>query len=613
MSRFNPHFQNAPRLFEAAQEFKQRCLLEQQSLLLADTRLWIPEHFDPLIKHYVEAPDEGDRKFYEKLSDQLASCEPLDLALMTEVFWIVRLAPNIPHADKKKGFLQRVWDIKPVQAFPIDSPFLATEVLSGLGSGGQGYQTNIWAELQYGVEAFSDFVRKPRDERQHILSDPWIFASWLDGLSGGKSRQFYHALCHVLFPDSFERIFSQRHKIQAAKAHGVWEKGMEKGRVDLDRALLTAREKLELEYGQPIDHYEEPVATLVDEPDAKEVDGPAAPLPSTDENSESVTIRDDSFRRPENRILYGPPGTSKTYLLTKRRDEARNLGHDVRFVAFHPSYSYEEFVGGLRPTSSAGTGMSLEFVPGPFLQLCELAHQHPDQRFLLLIDEINRANVAKVFGELITLIEPSKRVMAGSKADSNGCWVTLPGYTNANGSPKFFGIPDNIDVVATMNTADRSIASMDIALRRRFVFEEHAPNPDAITPPMVESVDLRRLLATINDRLEYLLDRDHRIGHAYFWGIHSLAQLRTVLGQCVLPLLQEYFFEDLEKVRLALTGSAKPGPFFRQRELAANTLFRESESFAGERRYAFEVTPSESWTEADIVTLYQAPVPAASV
>ena len=162
---------------------------------------------------------------------------------------------------------------------------------------------------------------------------------------------------------------------------------------------------------------------------------------------------------------------------------------------------------------------------------------------LLIIDEINRGNISRIFGELITLIEESKR----------GTPATLP-YSQAH-----FSVPSNLYILGTMNTADRSIAMLDTALRRRFDFIEMMPKPELLGN--CDGVDLNILLTAINERIEYYYDREHAIGHAYFMkkngSITTLDELRSVFDSKIIPLLQEYFFDDYEKIKLILNDENK--------------------------------------------------------
>ena len=327
---------------------------------------------------------------------------------------------------------------------------------------------------------------------------------------------------------------------------------------------------------------------------------------------------------PLNRILYGPPGTGKTYravaeavriaeagdlaaLLdrsaygeTKRRFDQYRLEGQIEFVTFHPSYSYQDFVEGIRPVPVAG-GLSYEVVPGVLKRIAEHARKNWDatttpqagiepveiKRFVLVIDEINRGNISKVFGELITLIEDDKRL-----GQANWLTVRLP-YT-ADKHP--FGLPPNLYLLGTMNTADRSIALMDTALRRRFAFVEMMPDPMALDDD-IEGADVKALFVALNDRIEYLFDRDHVIGHAYLCNLKSFDDLTQRLRERVIPLLQEYFHEDWEKVRMVFKDGAKKAPelhIIRKVPTPAAKLFGASEG---------EVESRERYVVAEQLTL----------
>jgi len=230
-----------------------------------------------------------------------------------------------------------------------------------------------------------------------------------------------------------------------------------------------------------------------------------------------------------------------------------------RFVTFHQSYSYEDFIEGLRPVladdarladSPSDGQVRYEIKQGAFVELCERARQDPMHQYAMFIDEINRGNFSKIFGELISLIELDKR--AGCE---NALSVTLP-Y-----SKQSFSVPANVSIYGTMNSADRSLTPLDTALRRRFEFVEFMPQPELLAERKqgsdVEGVNLVALLQTLNDRIKVLLGRDYWLGHAYFWSVKTLADLKDVMRHKIIPQLQEHCFDDWEKVRLILADNQK--------------------------------------------------------
>lgn len=283
-------------------------------------------------------------------------------------------------------------------------------------------------------------------------------------------------------------------------------------------------------------------------------------------------------------ILYGPPGTGKTYSLQK--DYIKDFDKSVVwFTTFHQSFSYEEFVEGLKPSlGKSGDDITYNIDKGVFYQACEKAAKlagfeslyssvlaSPEERnekygnavkdrrlVLLCIDEINRGNVASIFGDLISLIEPSKRL--GNKEE---LILSLP-Y-----SKEKFGVPSNLLIVGTMNTADRSIQLLDSALRRRFQFRELLPKYSVI-----KNDKARTILEKINSRVRALINKDSQIGHSYFFDIpkesdkESLLILKALLNK-IIPLLEEYFYNDHTKVRFVLSENKDTkSPFYVKDDLA---------------------------------------------
>ena len=196
------------------------------------------------------------------------------------------------------------------------------------------------------------------------------------------------------------------------------------------------------------------------------------------------------------------------------------------FVSFHQAYGYEEFVEGIRPHIADNGQMSYRVESGAFLRLCQQAKKDPSHRYAMLIDEINRANVARVFGELMSLIEPSKRAGQTDSLSVNLAYSRQP-----------FSVPSNVDIYATMNSQDHSLAPLDMAFRRRFEFIECQPQPQLLGKVMANGIeiDLAKLLTALNERISQNLAKDSQLGHSFLWGIDSLQALSAAFSHSIIP------------------------------------------------------------------------------
>ncbi|HEC2332484.1 McrB family protein [Campylobacter jejuni] len=208
--------------------------------------------------------------------------------------------------------------------------------------------------------------------------------------------------------------------------------------------------------------------------------------------------------------------------------------------------------------------------------------------YIIIIDEINRGNVSKIFGELITLIEPSKRI--GEKEELK---VTLP-YSGEE-----FGVPKNVYIIGTMNTADRSITSLDTALRRRFEFIEMMPDVSKLSIDC-EGINLQELLKAINTRIEYLLDREKTIGHAFFIGVENLNDLKKVFQNKIIPLLQEYFYNDYALINAVLNKNDMLEISAENKDYLKNmTEFIESD------KIVYKFSDSNNWSKDTFIKIYE--------
>ena len=593
-------------VYDAASDWKERCLLSDGCILSERKSLWTRELLDdPQMHGFTSNFGVHDGDFFSKLYQQVERFSPSQIQFIAECLWLMFLFPTRMKPKTKRDRIKKVWSWSGHELHLSQKP-LNDSTLIGVGSAGANYSTRRWRELAFLINAVQKFKHLSLHERKEIANDPWNFADWFYKDFEARIPQMGHILTHLLFPDEFERLSARGQKVQVLNYfRNLSEDEFDKrSMIENDKEILVVRDELQNQKNRQIDFYDEDIALLWRR--QQEISPTTTDFvdPKSDHSCEAF----GDSEQPINLIIHGPPGTGKTRELNRVYLPRYSDGEYNRFefITFHQSYSYEDFVEGIRPVNKGGL-LNYEVRWGPLRRICDRAQKTPDQRFALLIDELNRGNVAKIFGELITLMEIDNRIRidsSGQKLPGVGVEVTLP-Y-----SGEVFGVPANLDLICTMNTANRSIRKLDSALRRRFEFKELTPQPgklSTIDDGDGGKIDLPMLLDTMNRRLIQLRHRDQTLGHSYLIDVKSFDDLRWVFVRKILPFLQETFYDDWGQIRLVLADHAADPDLqlIRERQFSSDQLFPGVNSNEVSYAPVFEIIQSDEITPDAIRKIYE--------
>lgn len=414
--------------------------------------------------------------------------------------------------------------------FPEEEIMSLNQILYGPPGTGKTYKTKKLAiEIIEGI-SYSENQREEilTQYKEYIKTGQIVFTTFHQSMS---YEDFIEGIKPVLNQDEEADL---KYEIQDGIFKRICKEAQESGKITLeDNPELTNTEKFNTAWGYLIEHIQEKLENN-EEPRFTTL---------TKKEIKVVGITDKG-----NLSIKPAGGSELDYIVSYNRIEKLFYHFEDLSQIKNIDKEFRKVIGGSNSTAYWSVLNYLKqwiYENESSLNENETIQKNENKKYVLIIDEINRGNISSIFGELITLIEPDKRA-----GENEVIQVELP-Y-----SKKPFSVPKNIYIIGTMNTADRSVEALDTALRRRFSFEEIVPNPQLLNEQVAyNEVDLEKMLSVINQRIELLIDKDHQIGHSYFFGIEKIEDLIEVFRNKILPLLEEYFYGDFGKIGLVLGGS----------------------------------------------------------
>lgn len=543
------------KLLDAARVWVEQSLQRGISVFSPTRDVWSSDSVTRLHHVWSTAEKVEGKNFVENVALQLAGESDDVKLLMAEIvaIQILPISTAIGHAKKT----EKVDALLAQMQHKVSIPTLFDEAFGGGAfNPGTGMLSRVNHAVTIIVNMAKAWVDLDADTQEIVLADPLRWRDFVLSLDGDEFPTQRWALMYLVHPGFFGPIVSADHRKRIRETF-IGEIGgsfSDEPDGDLQRIALA----LQVKNGKPINFYRSPLRELwqetpeeVVEPsvDDKQLDAgedvETDPRGFRPEDIDTAALSDelnlddkwiarvvDALHRRGQIILYGPPGTGKTYVAKALTKALTGKVEAARRIQFHPSYTYEDFFAGYRPREKNGQ-LVFELTKGPLSRIAEDARRDPDITHVLMIDEINRANLSKVFGELYYLLEyrddPIDLLYAGSGIDGGDT----------------FSLPPNVVIIGTMNTADRSIALLDSAMRRRFSFFELHPDVPPVagilerwTAAYPQSIDVTALFAELNSRIR---DREDRIGPSHLLRRDVLTQsaLEAIWTESLLPLLEE--------------------------------------------------------------------------
>lgn len=549
------------KLLLAARSWVRDALQNGGSMFSPGLSVWEPVTVSALHARWTGSSKAEGKNFVENLAVQLDGEPDSVKLLMAEIvaIQVLPIASVMGHAKKT----EKIQAVLKLMEHSVSIPTLFDEAFGGGAfNPGTGMMSRVNHAVTIIINLAKAWVDLDADGQERVLGDARAWRDFVLSVEGDSFPTQRYALLYLVHPGFFGPIVSEDHRQRIREAF-IGEIGGKFGE-DTDVDLRQIAIALQTKNGKPIDFYKGPfrnewhpdaksqtedVGLGPDESDSGDlgdeddvVADPRGFVPNRIDTAgisralnldvDWITRVVDALYRRGQVILYGPPGTGKTFVAKALTNAITGRPDAARRIQFHPSYTYEDFFAGYRPREKDGQ-LVFELAKGPLSRIAEDARRDPDVAHVLLIDEINRANLSKVFGELYYLLEYRDEAIdllyAGSGTDGGDT----------------FSLPKNVLVIGTMNTADRSIALLDSAMRRRFSFFELHPD----VPPVAGLLDrwikrnpqhfpLPTLFAELNARIR---EREDRIGPSYLLRSDNLtlSDLRAIWMEDLLPLMEE--------------------------------------------------------------------------